>query len=93
MLDDGRGTCIGPDECVCKGLAGLRVPYDGCFALVGDSDGGQGGYFVALGEEFLCSGGDTSFDGLDYFGWVVFQPSFEFSIIGSRIVYPGCCWI
>lgn len=43
MLDDGRGTCVGPDECVCKGFAGLGVPYDGCFPLIGDSDGGQGG--------------------------------------------------
>lgn len=58
-----------------EGFAGLVVPDDGCFALVGDTHAGDTGAGEALAfEEFDCAG-DAGFHGGDEFEGVVFMPA------------------
>jgi hypothetical protein len=54
-------ACVCPDNAVVEGFAGLVVPDDGCFALVGYSDAFYGGAVVACRFEFLHCGFDADF--------------------------------
>ena len=41
LLADGRRAAVLPDDGVAYRAAGLAVPHDGGFTLVGDADGGE----------------------------------------------------
>jgi hypothetical protein len=53
---------VGPDNGVVEGLAGLLVPQDGRFTLVGDADSLDRMGVVALGLELLDCAIDALFD-------------------------------
>lgn len=69
----GAGVC--PYNGVVEGFAGLVVPDNGCFALVGDSHAGDAGAGVALAFEGLDGAGDAGFHGRDEFEGVVLVPA------------------
>lgn len=73
--DDGLGAGVGPYNGIVEGFAGLVVPDDGCFALVGDSHAGDAGAGEALAFEGLDCAGDAGFHGGDEFERVVFMPA------------------
>lgn len=58
--DELLGTCVGPDNAIVQGLAGVLVPDNGGLALVGDADGGN----LAAGVALLLKGGDGAVDAL-----------------------------
>lgn len=39
LVDDAGAASVGPDDGVVQRFARLGIPYDGCFALVGDAHG------------------------------------------------------
>lgn len=50
---EGLCPCVSPDDGVIQRFASMAVPHDGGLALIGDSDGLDGGSRITLGLE--CS--------------------------------------
>ena len=73
LAADAGGAGVLPDNAVVDGFAGVLVPHDGGFTLVGDAEGDEvGGGEVGVGEGFT----DDAADAVPDFHGVVFDPAF-----------------
>ena len=72
FLDDVGGTHILPNDRVVDGFAGVFVPYDSGFTLIGDADGGQ---LMAVDLCLLQSLGDDGASGVPDLDGVVLDPA------------------
>lgn len=77
LVNDGIGTGVSPDNGVVEGFAGLAVPDNGGFALVGDTDGLDAVDLVASRGELLNCFVYAGVDRGDNLFWVVLVPSLE----------------
>lgn len=64
-MDEVLGARVGPYNGIVEWFAGLVIPDDSCFALVGYSDAFYGAAEVALGLEIGDCSCDACFDGAD----------------------------
>ena len=69
------GSSVGPYDGVVERFAGLDVPDDGRFSLVGDANGFDAVFGVAVLFEDFKGALNAVFDGLDDLVWIVFVPA------------------
>jgi len=69
------GSRVGPYDGVVERLAGLDVPDDGRFSLVGDANGFDAVLGVAVLFKDFERALDAVLDGLDNLVWIVFVPA------------------
>ena len=75
LTSESGGSSVGPYDGVVERFAGLDVPDDSRFSLVGDANGFDTVFGVTVLFEDFEGALDAVLDGLDNLVWVVFVPS------------------